>query len=187
VLTALLYRQSVRPRRLCLPGPDEAALQHIVAAGLRGIDHGGLRPWRLVLITDRQRLAQCFEEAERTLRPNADADRMTRAREKAFTGPVALAIIARPNADHTEVPVYEQWIAIGAALQQMLLAAQALGFAGSVLSGRKTTTPPLREAFDLADEEHLIGFLTLGTAQPSPDRATQRPIDTRAFWTLWPS
>ena len=46
VLTALHDRQSVWPRRLSMPGPDGAALQQIVAAGLRPIDSGAFwTPW----------------------------------------------------------------------------------------------------------------------------------------------
>ncbi|MCB9930857.1 MAG: nitroreductase family protein [Alphaproteobacteria bacterium] len=175
----------MRPRRLVPPGPDATALDSIAAAGLRGIDHGALRPWRLLLVEDRELLATAFAAAERWLRPEADAQRLERAREKAQAGPVILALIARPVPDRPEVPEHEQWIAVGAAAQQMLLAADALGFAGSLLSGRKTEAPPLRAALGLDADERLVGFLTLGT--PAEPTATKRPApDPRRQWSSWP-
>lgn len=183
-LDALLARRSVRPRRLRPPGPDRAALERIVQAGLRGIDHGALRPWRLLLIEDRARLAEAFAKAEAWLRPAADADRLERARQRALAGPTLLAVIARLQPGHADAPEHEQWIAVGAALQQMLLAADALGYAGSMLSGRKTETPPLRTALGVAADEHLVGFLTFGTlAEPAP-AAPQS--DAAARWSRWP-
>ena len=184
LLDSLLARRSVKPRRLRPPGPDAQALDRIVAAGLRGIDHGGLRPWRLLLIEDRERLAAAFADAEAHLRPDADAEQLQQAREKALAGPVLLAALFCPHPGHEDVPEHEQWIAAGAALQQMLLAADALGYAGSLLSGRKTETPPLRNALGLADREHLIGFLTLGTPASPPPAAPAATPGSR--WSRWP-
>ncbi len=185
VLNALLTRRSVRPRRLRAPGPNAEALDRIVSAGLRGIDHGGLRPWRLLLIDDRQRLAAAFAEAATHQRPGADAERLERAWQRAMAGPVLLAMIACLHPDHAEAPEREQWVAIGAALQQMLLAADALGFAGSLLSGRKTEAPSLRDTLGLADQEQLVGFLTLGTAG-TPLRPELPPADPGTKWSRWP-
>tara|TARA_R110002074_G_scaffold167559_2_gene328703 strand:- start:1163 stop:1750 length:588 start_codon:yes stop_codon:yes gene_type:complete len=187
VLAALLARRSVRPRRLSPPGPSPDDLAQIVAAGLRGVDHGNLRPWRLLLINDREALAEAFATAHRFTSPDVSADQIEAARRKAFGGPTVLALIAEPVADHPEIPVHEQWIAVGAAVQQMLLAAEALGFAGSILSGRKTAAAPLRDAFALTRAEHLIGFLTFGTAAADrPKRAAAPQPEPSAYWSRWP-
>ncbi|RMD87291.1 MAG: nitroreductase, partial [Alphaproteobacteria bacterium] len=43
---AMLSRRSVKTRDMVAPGPDEAALERILAAGRRVPDHGKLAPWR---------------------------------------------------------------------------------------------------------------------------------------------
>ena len=144
-------------------------LDQIVRAGDRGIDHGNLRPWRVVLLDDRDRLADAFEAAARELTDAADQSAITNARQRALDGPVVLALVARLFPGHPEVHEHEQWMAVGAATQQMLLAAEALGFAGSMLSGRKTRSSALRTTLNLAEQDSLVGFLTFGTADPSPD------------------
>jgi nitroreductase len=56
-LAALLARASVPPRLLRDPGPDDAALDLAVAAALRAPDHGGLKPWRFVVVRGPARAA----------------------------------------------------------------------------------------------------------------------------------
>lgn len=109
-----------------------------------------------------------------------------RATERAHNGPCLLALVARIDPDHPDVPIHEQWAAVGAALNQMLLAADALGFAGGILSGRKTKTAALRSAFRIAGDEHIVGFLTFGTAADDPPARTVEP-DPADFLSEWPT
>ena len=157
----------------------------IAAAGLRGPDHGRLRAWRLIHITDRASLAEAFVAAELELRPSGSDEMIQRATERAHNGPCLLALVTRIAADHPEIPVHEQWAAVGAALNQMLLAADALGYAGGILSGAKTQTAALRSALHIAEHEHIVGFLTFGTpaAEPPAPPAT----DPSEFIEEWPS
>ena len=180
----VLNRRSVRPRRLAPPAPTSADLQTIIAAGLRGPDHGQLRPWRLVHVTDREALAVAFVAAERELRPNGGAEMEERARARAHNGPCLLVLVARIAADHPETQPHEQWIATGAALSQMLLAAEALGFAGGILSGRKTQTQALRSALAIGADEQIVGFITLGTRIQAV--APAKPTDPAPFLERWP-
>jgi len=154
-----------------------------VQAGLRAPDHGGLRPWRLIHLIDREQLAEAFIEAERELRPDGGTEMIARARERAQNGPCLLALVARIQANHPSVPAHEQWVAVGAALNQMLLAADALGYAGGILSGRKTETAALRRAFRIREGEHIVGFLTLGTpARPPPAALDADPAEVLTEW-----
>jgi nitroreductase len=184
VIDAILQRRSVKPKRLRAPGPDEAEIAQIAAAGLRAPDHAHLRPWRLLLIRDRERFANAFADAEREVRPDAEEKRLARAREKALEGPTVLALIARIQPDHAKVPAFEQWITVGAALGNMLLAGEAMGYASIILSGRKIETDALRHALDLAGGEQLAGFITLGTPS-SPLPAADDP-DPATVWSAWP-
>jgi len=184
LLDFLLWRRSVPPRRLLAPGPSDEELSQIVAAGLRAPDHGSLRPWRLLLLDDRERLADAFAAAEVELRPTVAQERVHRARERAWAGPALLALAACIHRSHEIVPEHEQWIAIGTAVQQMLLAAEAMGYAGSLLSGEKVSTLALRHALNLGEAERLVGFLTFGTAakveRPAPRVAPE------AMLRRWP-
>ena len=143
-----------------------------------------MRPWRLVEIVDRHALAEAFLAAELELRPDGGAEMADRARTRAQNGPCLLVLIARIDAGHPEIPAHEQWIAVGAALNQMLLAAEGLGYAGGILSGRKTQTKALRRALALEDQEQIVGFISLGTLDKPA--LTPRSTGTAPFLTRWP-
>ena len=87
-----------------------------------------------------------------------------RRRERALSGPALLAVIATIQDDHPDIPTHEQWICVGAALQNVLLAVEARGFAAKMVSGRRVRSPIFRNAFGLAEADHLVGFVMLGTA-----------------------
>jgi nitroreductase len=44
--------------------------------------------------------------------------------------------------------------------------AHALGYSAILLSGNKVQASQLKSAFDLAPHDKLIGFITIGTANP---------------------
>ena len=103
-------------------------------------------------------------EAARAADPHASAAVIEAARERALPGPVLLAVIATIQNDHPDIAPHEQWISVGAALQNALLAAEARGFAAKMVSGHRVRSPVLRSAFRLAENEHLVGFVMMGTA-----------------------
>ncbi|HEY5676233.1 MAG TPA: nitroreductase family protein, partial [Myxococcales bacterium] len=59
------HRQTILPKRLGAPGPDDLQLAAILEAAAAAPDHGELVPWRFVLVPGeaRERLAQVFADA----------------------------------------------------------------------------------------------------------------------------
>lgn len=166
VIDAILARRSTGPRNLGPPGPGLEDLRSLASAAAAAPDHGRLGPLRLTHIPDDKRnaLADLFIKAARAADPNASAAVIEAAGARALSGPVLLAVIATIQNDHPDIPPHEQWISVGAALQNALLAAEALGFAAKMVSGRRVRLPILRSAFSLAENEHLVGFVMIGTA-----------------------
>lgn len=166
----LMERRSANARMLAAPGPDEETLKAMIAAVCRTPDHGRLVPFRLLRIREEGRaaLAQALAAAERELRPDAAEAEVERAREKAHQGPEILALIARIDAAHPKIPASDQWLAVGCALQSLLLAAQAFGVGAAVRSGGFMETSAMRDALHLAANEHLVSLVALGTATDWP-------------------
>lgn len=177
VLRALLGRRSASPRRLEPPGPSRTELRLMAAAAARAPDHGGLQPWRFRLIEGAARVAlgESCAAALAAEKPATPPDMLAREREKIAAGPCLVAVLARLAEDRPEIPVAEQQASVGAAVLAFLLAAQALGYGGIMLSGRRVRRPPLRDALGLAPHEHLAGFLTLGRSVAAPKPAPPPP------------
>lgn len=182
VLAAIHARRSVSPRRLGPPGPRRDHLATIVEAGLAAPDHGGLQPWR-VLHLDSLALAEAFADALRARQPGVSEADIAREQDKALNAPVQLALVGRVDPAHCAIPPHEQWIAIGATLQSMLLAVEALGFGAKIISGTRCADPVIRQRLRLAATECLIGFISVGTViEPPLPRPTPHAGQVLAAW-----
>ena len=172
VLEALLGRRSVSPRRLLPPGPDAAEIRTIVSVATAAPDHGLLRPARFIHISDPKRaaLSDVFEAALLERDPEACPEARAHARSKARNGAVLVALVARITWDHPVVPASEQWVSVGAGLQNVLLAAEALGYRAMIVSGPVTRSRALAGAFDLGADESMVGFIAIGTPSKMPSR-----------------
>ena len=114
----LLSRHSQGIKHLAAPGPSEAELLLMVEAALSAPDHAALVPFRFKLVREdaRDRLAELFVAVARS-RGKSEAG-IAMEEERARRAPVILAVIARLDMGHPQVPVHEQWVAIGGALSR---------------------------------------------------------------------
>lgn len=162
-LIAYLGRRfSVAPKDLALPAPSEAQWTQAAGLALRAPDHGGLRPFRFVVVGAGQRalLGGLFAaEAERRGRPPEDVER---ARARALNGPGLVAVVARIRPDLPEVPRHEQWLCVGGALTNFVNALHLMGFGAKVLSGASVRAPEIGAAF-CGEGETLAAWIVAGT------------------------
>lgn len=177
-------RRHVGPKHLGPPAPDEAELRALFAAAAAAPDHGRLRPWRFLVLGPqaRERLGQAFADALRERDPTALDAQLGEARDKAFRGPVLILAIADLRAEEADAPAAERLVSLGAAIQNLLLAAAARGYASGLSSGRAMGSAALREAFGVGEGEHALCFISLGTAlRDKPGR--ERPgVDEFVGW-----
>ncbi|WP_159712373.1 nitroreductase family protein, partial [Geminicoccus flavidas] len=137
-LTAIMSRTSVPPLKMGSPGPDQATLDAILAAGAAAPDHGRISPFRFLVVTGeaRKALGELFVEAALAANPDtaeADLDKQRRNPQRAAA---VIAVITHVRADHPKIPAVEQLASGAAAMQNMLLAAHAKGFAAKWVTGK---------------------------------------------------
>jgi nitroreductase len=169
-LEAVLTRQSVPPAFLREPGPDEAVLARILAAGACAPDHGKLRPWRFIVIRGpaRERLGEVFVDALLKRQPDAPEAAVEQERTRPLRAPLLIAVAARVAKEHPKIPEIEQILSTAAAAQNILLAAHAQGFGAKWLTGTNAYDEHVKRALGLAPDDRLIGFLHIGTVDGSP-------------------
>lgn len=184
--SALLQaRQTILPKRLGAPGPDAQALAQIIGAAAHAPDHGQLLPWRLVQVPmgARGRLADAFAAALLARDATASPAQVAQAREKAHRSPVLLLLVVNALCGDPEVDLNERMVSAGCALQNMLLVATALGCGSALTSGKALKDAGLRALFGLAEGEHAVCFVNLGTVL-SRKPARQRPGSSAYFSVL---
>lgn len=164
---ALIHtRQTVLPKRLVAPGPDEVQQRALFEAAAAAPDHEQRQPWRFILVPEARRadLAEVFAAALLARDPEARPDQLAQAREKAHRAPMVALAVARLDEADAAVPAAERLVSLGAALQNMLLTAHALGFGASLTSGQGLRSPQLRRLFGLGAQELPVCFVNVGTA-----------------------
>jgi len=165
-IESLLSRTSLAGSFMKAPAPDDAQLRQILGAAQRAADHGRLRPWRFFVVRPEQYEAFYDRLAAAATRVQGDPTRYEINREKyRLTARAPLLIVAAAKIDraHKIAPI-EQAFAAAGATQLVLSAAHALGYSAFLFSGAGVFDNQFKATLDLAPEDHLIGFICLGTA-----------------------
>ncbi len=116
-------------------------------------------------VAQRQRLATAFQTDKIECSGPLDADAAGIEQERALAGPCLLTATARIREDIPNIPPYEQWIAVGAVIGNLLTAANALGYSGKILSGARIHAVEVRKLL-CEPGEVLVGFIYLGRVSP---------------------
>lgn len=183
-IDALLRRYSARA--LQEPAPDDAALGLMFESATRAADHGRLRPWRFIVIKrdDRDRFGQLLADHLRRSKGSVSDEALERERQKAFRAPLIVVVAAVVAAD-AKIPAIEQTLSAGAAAQNILHAALALGFNGVWKTGGAAYDDQVKAALGLEPKDAIVGFLYIGTDVEGPG-SLRRP-DWREFVRHWGS
>jgi nitroreductase len=174
--TLLQQRRTTLPKRLTGPGPTAAQQQAILRAAASAPDHDQQLPWRFVEVpaSARRALGQAFAAALQERDPRASPEELAQARDKALRSPWLLLAVVRTADNHPEVPALERVLSAGAAIQNMLLMATAMGLGSALTSGKALRSQALRRLFGLAAGEEGLCFVNIGhVASSRPPR--QRP------------
>lgn len=175
-LTLIHSREHVSPKRLGDPGPDPGQIEKILSAAGAAPDHGRLNPWRLIIIPPERRhlLGDAFAQALAERDADATEVQKQEARAKAFRGPFLALVVVRLDPALGDTHPQERMISAGCAIQNMLLAAHAMGFGAGLSSGRGLYSRQMRRLFALSAQEQPLCFLSVGTvtrrksARPRP-------------------
>jgi nitroreductase len=125
-------------------------------------DHGQLTPWRFVTVAQGQRDALATLLRAALLEQNSAANDAQRRKEEDFAHYAGqlVVLVSAAVADH-KIPVWEQELSCGAAAMNLLLAAHATGFVAGWVTGWRTYSERVRQAF-CGPGERIAGFIFIG-------------------------
>jgi nitroreductase len=176
VAAYLATRRSGKPRDMVSPGPDRDQIAAMVEMAARTPDHGKLAPWRFVVVPSARRaaFAAMLEDAYRAERPEAKRIEIEAVQQFALQAPALIVVLSSPRDGH--IPLWEQELSAGAAVMNLLHAANAYGFAGGWLTTWAAFSPAVLAGLGGRTGEKIAGFVFIGT--PS------RPLEERPRPTL---
>ncbi len=163
VLTLLALRRSTKVVHLAPPGPDAEQLDALLRIAARVPDHGKLGPWRFVVIAGDGR-----ERAGLALASVAADDASAEAARQTFLRAPLCVMVVSTAAPHPKIPEWEQQLSAGAACQNLLLGAYAMGFGACWLTGWACYDARARAALGLQEHERIAGFIHIGAPTEPP-------------------
>lgn len=176
----LALRRSASSKALTDPGPSPSEVTELLNVAARVPDHRKLEPWRFIVYEGaaREKFGQTIAEGYRANTPDASDKDLAEERARFLRAPVVIAVISSPDKAH-KTPVWEQELSAGALCQNLLLTANAAGWAGSWLTEWIAFDARIAAAMGLGPDERVAGFIYLGTAKilnterPRPDMAAK--------------
>lgn len=183
-LRLIARRRSTPAAMLTEPGPERADLMQLIRLAARAPDHRKLGPWRFLVFSGEARNALGdILAAERARRQEATEAEAEQARTLPMRAPAIIAIVSSPVDDPKQTPKWEQELSAGAVCQNLLLAANASGWAACWITEWPALDSRVAAALGLAPSEKIAGFIYLGTAR-TPPTERQRP-DLAPRITFW--
>jgi nitroreductase len=151
--------------RLQEPGPTQEQLQILIAAASRAPDHGRLKPWRFTVVNGpaREVFASAVAEARRARLPDMTDDQIVAEKDKIRRSPTIIVVGCAVNRELAKVPEIEQVVSVGAAVENLFLAAHSMGFGVMWKTGPAAYDAGVKAAVGLKPDDHIVAILHLGT------------------------
>ena len=190
VTEAIMNRRSV-PTMLDTR-PDRADIEALIEAAVMAPSHHMTQPWRFIVLAGHAREALGAVMGDRVRRelagdPHVEERALAEA-SRPLRAPVILTVIYTPS-DHPKAIENEDRSSVGAAMQNILLAAHERGLATFVRTGPAALDPGVAAHLGLRagpPPEEIAGFIYLGIAAQEPPPVKRRThARERTTWRGW--
>ena len=153
--------------KLTDPIPSKEQMDLAYKAAFRAPDHGRLRPWRFIEITNngREKLGKAFKNAA-IKNGELDEEKLLKFEKLPLRAPMIIVLITEVN-EMSKIPAIEQIQSTAVAAQNISLALFDMGYGvywrtGSFITSKNSY---LNEELSLKKNNEIIGYLYIG----SPD------------------
>lgn len=175
-----MSRRSVA--RLEGPPPSSAQVANLLDGAVRAPNHYLTQPWRFIVLVGEalDDLAETFAERVRRLHPDAPdlGDQVARALAQPHRAPMIIVAVYRKSSHPRSVEVEDRY-AMGAAVQNILLAAHSDGLGAYWRTGPAAEDEGVKAYLGLTDGEQIASFIYLGRV-PDDDNAPPQSLRTPA-------
>jgi nitroreductase len=182
VLSAIATRRSIGKVKED-PVPSEL-IQQILEAGTWAPSHFRTEPWRFFVLTGDARkalgkaLASLVEKSLEDPNSEESQKRLEREENKPLRAPVIIAVAVEPTTTNKRVMLKEEV----AAVQNMLLAAHALGLGAIWRTGESCYSDEVKELFQLSSESEMVGMLYIGYPDMKEMKGKRQSVSEVTTW-----
>ena len=170
-LALMAHRRSASAPVLTAPAPSPAELEQLLRLAARAPDHGKLFPWRFIVLEGQAKAG--YAAALEPLAADQPApDKALAVLAKLRNPPLTVAVVSRVI--ECAIPEWEQILSSGAVCMNLLIAAEAMGYAANWITDWYAYDLRANTLLGVAPGERVAGFVHLGTA-PEPPLERVRP------------
>jgi len=165
IFEAISQRRSIGKVK---PDPvEKEKIEKLLEAATWAPNHHYTEPWKFFVLTGEGRrplgrtLAEIAKENMDDPTTEENQEKLKKAEEKPFRAPVIITVAVTPS-DNPKVIDIEETAAVSAAIQNMLLAAHALGLGAIWRTGKPAYHAKMKQLFGLREQDEVLGFIYIG-------------------------
>lgn len=185
VLQAIRDRRSVG--KVKQDPVDHKLIQQILEAGTWAPNHHRTEPWKFFVLTGDGRkplgkvLAEITEGQMDDPMMETNQLKLKKQQEKTLRAPVIIAVAVTPSTKEKVIEI-EEIGAVNAAIQNMLLAAHALGLGAIWRTGQACYDQKVKQLFKLNERDKMLGFIYIGYPDMPPRKGKRTHFEQKTEW-----
>ncbi|MCA2001065.1 MAG: nitroreductase [Chloroflexi bacterium] len=158
-------------------------IEKLLDAAVQAPNHFKTRPWRFVVMAGdgRRRLGDVMAASQSARQPELPPETFDKTRALPLRAPVVIAVgVDKPS--EAKISELENYAAVAAACQNILLAAHALGLGAIWRTGEWSNDLKVKEFLGFAPDQHIMGFLYIGYPESAGEFAPRPSFEDRTVW-----
>jgi len=181
----IVNRRSTKPAVLNGQTINDDEVKQLLALGNWAPTHGFTEPWRFVVYSGNAVQQFCKDHAE-MYRRNTPPEKFNSAKyeKQLHNGDKAshIVLVYMKRGDNPNITALEEICAASAAVQNILLGAEALGISVLWSTGGAILQPTMKQYLDLGEEDIMIGQLFMGYSDEAAKPGRRMPVETKTRW-----
>ncbi|MFI5171142.1 MAG: nitroreductase [Chitinophagales bacterium] len=178
-------RRSVKPANYSGIAVDESVIREMLENARWAPTHGKTEPWRFFVFhhDGLQKLANFQSELYKNITPPEQF--IETKFEKLQNTPLKssyVIMIGLSRQQSGKIPLVEEVLAVGCAVQNMQLTAAAFGVASYWSTGGMTYKDEMKTFLGLGNDDLCLGMLYIGNYQGEPLISLRSPIEEKTVW-----
>lgn len=178
-------RRSVKPENYSSQRVDDDLINQMLENARWAPTHGKTEPWRFFVFT-KDGLKKIAEFQSGLYKKITSDDQFVEAKyQKLLTSPLAashIIMIGLSRQLSAKIPLTEEILAVGCAVQNMQLTASALGIACYWSTGGMTYKDEMKTFLGLKPDDLCLGMLYVGNYDGQQLTSFRTPVEDKTIW-----
>lgn len=162
-------------------------IEQILEAGTWAPNHRNTEPWRFFVMREegRELLGGALADIAVSKASGKTEEELAALRESAHNNakraPVVIGVAVVPT-DDPKIIELEEYLAVSAAIQNMLLESHALGLGAVWRTGDPCFHELMNKAFGLGEKDKMLGFIYLGVPDMTTKPGKRQDAASKTVW-----